>query len=315
MTTSELHELASRWRAVRRLHKAYSGIAREAQIEPLPCAELESPIDHSDPQVLKHAEAWLNGMDDLISVYQLRLSLQTTLHGDEELLRILLDHHIKKENKNEADRDKLDFLLAQYFAQNAPAELKDEEVDFAQAAQVLEKVLGQTSGDRPSQWEKQASELLASAGTCEQLHDLLEKGVLEEGRNLKVSSGVEYFSTSALITFTRLSYLLRKIFFRLLHAEVENTFEVLRHLQQAGVTTVDCRDACLSDSEPVSSLCEMCQDWQAWFRAEYEAGEPLRQLVQIHRGAQRALDSHAEPTRRKKKAAAAGAGGAGAASS
>jgi len=316
MTTPEVHELARGWRAVRRLHKAYSGIAREAQIEPLPCAELDSPIDHSDPEVLQRAEVWLNGMDDLISVYHLRLALQTTLHGDEELLQLLLDHHLKKEHKNEGDRDKLDFLLAQYFAQNAPTELNDEEIDFTRAAQVLQKVLGKVSATGPSQWDKQANELLATARACEQLNDLLEKGVLEEGRNLKVSSGVDYFSNSALVTFTRFSYLLRKIFFTLLHAEVEDTFEVLRHLQQVGVTAVDCRDACLSDSEPPSSLCEMCQEWQAWFRAEYEAGEPLRQLVQIHRAAQRALASHSEPARgKKKKAAAAGAGGgAGAAS-
>jgi len=309
MTNSDLHDLAARWRAVRRLHKTYLGIVRQGKLEALPSTELDSPIDHSDPEVLQRAEEWLTRMDNLISVYHLRVALQLSVHADEELLRTLISHHLKKQHKDDFDRDKLDFLLAQYFSQNTPAGAEDN-VDFTCAAEVLQKALGEI-GEGISGWQTRTDELLTTASDCENLGDLLEKRVLERGRDLKQSAGQEYFRPAVLVSLTRFNYLVRRIFFRLLLAEVEATFEVLRHLQQRGITTIDCREAGLSERELVARLCEMCQDWQTWFRAEYGAGQPLRQLIQIHSAAQHALDEAKPASEGKKKAAAAASGNAG----
>ena len=44
-------------------------------------------------------------------------------------LKTLLEHHLHRPTRLEADRDKIDFLLVQYFSHCAPSRLEDADVE------------------------------------------------------------------------------------------------------------------------------------------------------------------------------------------
>ena len=78
-------------------------------------------------------------MDERIQVHQLRQFLQTSSRGEsQEAVLALLQHFLAKTPKTDAIRDKIDFLLVQYFSQIAPTGVDDSEVDLAYVAQALE---------------------------------------------------------------------------------------------------------------------------------------------------------------------------------
>src|SRR5437762_9675758 len=85
-------------------------------------------------------------------VHQLRHLLQmTTLNASEAGLRALIQRHLRKTTKSNYDRDKIDFLLVQYFALCAPAKIYHKQIALADVAQVIQPVLGDVEPD-PLAW-------------------------------------------------------------------------------------------------------------------------------------------------------------------
>ena len=68
---------------------------------------------------------WFEQIDGHVQVWQLRQLLQSTSLQNEENLRYLIVRHLDKKQKSEADKDKIDFLLVQYFAHCAPHGRRD----------------------------------------------------------------------------------------------------------------------------------------------------------------------------------------------
>src|SRR5215813_9168836 len=130
---------AQEWNAMRLLRLLYVRLAREFVIEAPPCDELDSGIDVPSGDELKIAQEWFHTMDGLIQVHQLRQFLQTTTGVNEETLIALIQHHLGKSERNDSDRDKVDFLLVQLLNQTAPLQTK---VDISFVASGLENVLG-----------------------------------------------------------------------------------------------------------------------------------------------------------------------------
>ena len=108
-------DLAAEWREARLLHPLYSALAREFVIDLPACDDLKSGADNSPQESVEQARAWLLEMDERIQVHQLRQFLQTTSLTSEEALQTLLEHHLYRESRLDSDRDKIDFLLVQYF--------------------------------------------------------------------------------------------------------------------------------------------------------------------------------------------------------
>ena len=132
---------AALWSSARRLHPIYAELAREFVIEVPACADLEAGVETPAPESIEHAQLWLNCMDEKIQVHQLRQFLQTSSLVDAEGLVVLLQHFLKAP-RTDSSRDKIDFLLVQYFSQSAPTELEDNHADLAYVAQGLEPLLG-----------------------------------------------------------------------------------------------------------------------------------------------------------------------------
>src|SRR5437763_12450151 len=116
-----LQDLAAQWISARRLYPIYFELAREFAIDVKPCAELEAGVDTPGKEAVEHSKQWLDEMDELIQVHQLRQFLQTSSLVTPMGLSSLLQHFLVKTTRNDAVRDKIDFLLVQYFSQIAPS--------------------------------------------------------------------------------------------------------------------------------------------------------------------------------------------------
>ncbi|MBS1853215.1 MAG: hypothetical protein JST79_20125 [Acidobacteria bacterium] len=298
-----LNNLAAEWRAARTLHPLYAALAREFVIEAPLCNDLESGVDAPPQESVEQARQWLLDMDGRIQVHQLRQFLQTTSLTNDENLRTLLLHHLQKKQRTEVDRDKIDFLLVQYFSYCAPSRLEDADVDLDYVAQVLEPALGSVDLEVP-EWLGALDGLLQSANRSQNLSQLLGSGILDKGRKLKTSAGENYYLPVAMVAFTRFSFLIRRVFFRLMHQDLNAILDGLRTLEEQGVTVLDCRSAQFSAEEPIVRLRMICQSWKVMFHAEYSSGSPLQMLVDLHKVVHAALAK--QGTASKSKAAAAG---------
>src|SRR5262249_45287431 len=113
MTSAALNltEVAEFWRVARRLHAIYAELDRTFEMGTPPCPELQQNIDRAEPAVLERVRQWFDQVDSKAQVWQLRQLLQSTNLQTEENLRYLVNRHLEKARKTEADKEKIDFLL------------------------------------------------------------------------------------------------------------------------------------------------------------------------------------------------------------
>lgn len=289
------------------LQPVYSALVREFVIDISACPMNSDNDDEGSspsPESVEQAAAWFQQVDAQIQVHQLRQFLQTTPLASEAVLRHLLLHHMHKTAKSPSDRDKTDFLLVQYFSLCAPSGMEDEDVDLDYVAQVLEPVLGPQQPELPA-WLSSLETIMQSAANCRRLSELLHSGALEQGRKLKMQNAARYFEPSVMVAFARFSFMIRRIFFRLMHDDLNAIQDGLRELERRGVSTVDCRRAQFSVEEPVARLRMICQSWKVMFHAEYSSGQPLRMLVDLRAAVDDALQNGAHKNPLAARAAAA----------
>jgi len=308
--STPVQDLATQWSNARRLYPIYFELAREFAIEVKPCADLEAGVDTPGKEAVEQASQWLEQMDSLVQVHQLRQFLQTSSLVSQEGLVSLLQHFLGKTPKTDAIRDKIDFLLVQYFSQLAPTGVNDAEVDLAYVAHALEAIVGEVEL-KPPVWLNALDRVLEAARKCRSLDELLHGGVLEQGRKAKGLAGELFYIPVALVAFTRFGYLMRRAFFRLMLGDLNIILDGLTELEDKGIETIDCRRAQFSAQEPIIRLRMICQSWKVMFQAEYSSGSPLRMLVDLRASVEHALgrgkaeEPKAKPAVAPKAAAAA----------
>jgi hypothetical protein len=235
MTTStatlNLDEVAEFWRIARRLYSVYIELDHTFELDIPPCPELEEAADSPDPDARERVLQWFEQIDGHVQVWQLRQLLQSTSLQNEENLRYLIARHLDKKNKSEADKDKIDFLLVQYFAHCAPhgpAETALEEV-----ARVLEPAMGKAPQTFPD-WAPGLDAKLRKLNESNSLEELQNSGALQEVRELKLAVGDEYFEPGFLVAFTRFNFLARRAFFRAMHLDLHAIRESVNELERLG---------------------------------------------------------------------------------
>jgi hypothetical protein len=311
--TAAAHNLADTaefWRVARRLHTIYAELDRTFELGTPPCVELDQGVDRSDPEALEHIRAWFQKADALVHVWQLRQLLQSTNLQTEENLRYLILRHLGKEVKAESDKEKIDFLMVQYFAHNAPPAAIDHPVTLQGVARVLEPALSLAPATFPD-WTARLDEKLAKMNNCNSLEQLQDSGSLVEAREMKAAAGDGYFEPAALIAFTRFNFLARRAFFRAMHLDLHAIRATINELERRGFSNLDCRDAGLSENESLEQLRHVVHQWKTPFRAPYSAGgESFQPLISLRQSLQRKLEStnasagqSALPTSEKKPAA------------
>jgi hypothetical protein len=303
--STPVQDLAAQWNSARRLYPIYAELAREFAIDLKPCGELESGVETPGKEAVEQAHNWLEQMDNAIQVHQLRQFLQTNTQVNSAGLITLLQHFLAKAAKTDIIRDKIDFLLVQYFSQIAPTGVDDSEVDLAYVAQAMQPIVGQVDL-KPPVWLNALERVLESARRSKSLDELLHGGILEQGRKAKGQAGELFYLPIALVAFTRFGYLMRRTFFRLMLGDLNLILDGLTELEEKGVKTIDCRRAQFSAQEPIIRLRMICQSWKVMFQAEYSSGSPLRMLVDLRASVEHALGrgKASQPAKAKSAAAA-----------
>jgi hypothetical protein len=275
--TVSLFEIAAEWRTARRLYPFYSALIREFQLEIAHCKELANPVDRAERDVLDRVHKWFDAVDLKLQVAQMRQLLQTQRFGEEEMLRALLLRHLPQQCRDESLRDKLDYLLVQYFAAVAPHHPHDEEVAVSELQDALRPVLGYVEL-RQFPWTKELDRIADAVDGCATLAELLQSGLVELGRKTKRDLGGVYFTPEALLQITRFNFRLRLGFFRLMHSDLHAIRKAIQDLESMNVSSVDCREAGLGSEEPLATMRTLCHQWKKPFREAYRAGQSFRQL-------------------------------------
>ena len=288
MHSTAVQDLEAQWKSACRLYPIYFELAREFAIDVKSCPDLEAGVDTPGKETVEQANRWLEEMDQHIQVHQMRQFLQTSPLVNQQAVLSLARHFLAKTDKTDTMRDKLDFLLVQYFSQLAPSGVSDAEVDLAYVAQSLVPLFGEVEL-KPPVWLNSLDRVLEGARRCRSLDELLHGGVLEQGRKVKGQAGELFYLPVALVAFTRFGYLMRRSFFRLMLGDLNTILEGLTELEDKGIVTIDCRRAQFSAQEPITRLRLICQSWKVMFQAEYSSGQPLRMLVDLRASVDQAL--------------------------
>ena len=291
--TVSLVEIAAEWRTARRLYAFYSGLIREFQLEIAHCKELENPVDRAEREVLDRIQQWFAAVDRQLQVAQMRQMLQNQRFGEEQMLRALLLRHLPQKPRDENLRDKLDYLLVQYFAAVAPHHPHDSDVSASEVQQALRPVLGDVKL-REFPWTKELENIGHAVDKCSTLSELLDSGLVELGRKTKKDLGEIYFQPEALIQVTRFNFRLRLGFFRLMHSDLHAIRKAVQELEAARVAIVDCRQAGLGAEEPLATLRTLCHQWKKPFREAYRAGQSFRQLGIVRNVLTKAVQVHSK---------------------
>jgi hypothetical protein len=240
------------------------------------CPDLEDVVDRPEPEAMERVLQWFEQIDGHVQVWQLRQLLQSTSLQNEENLRYLIARHLDKKQKSEADKDKIDFLLVQYFAHCAPHGLNETALE--EVARVLEPAIGKSVQAFP-EWATSLDDKLKKLNESNSLEDLQNSGALQEVRELKLAVGDEYFEPGFLVAFTRFNFLARRAFFKAMHLDLHAIRSAVNRLEQLGFATVDCRDAGLTESESLEQVRHVVHQWKTPFRAPYSGGSSFLQLI------------------------------------
>jgi hypothetical protein len=261
------------------------GIAIPFQQRKLP----ETP----DPELSSQVQSWLDAMDQRVLVYQLRHLLQaTTMNASESSLQSLTERHLRKQTKSTFDRDKIDFLLVQYFALCAPAKIYHKRIELADVAEVMKPILGEVA-PAPLAWCEPLEVMIQSLHSFRSLREILKTNFIDQGRRVKEKAGGMFYDPSALLAFIRFNFILRRTLIELMHADLIATRAGIARLEAADVRIIDCHNTGLTAAEPLSKVKKLADEWKQPFQKEYterSVSQAFEKLLGLRADVEHALE-------------------------
>jgi hypothetical protein len=259
----------AQWKEAREVFPIYVALAKQSEIDiPFPQGKRNLP-EKPDIELFDQVHEWLDAMDQEVMAHQLRHLLQmTTLNASETSLRSLIRRHLRKPKKSNPDRDKIDFLLVQYFALCAPAKIYHKQIELGDVAQVMQPVLGDVD-PAPLDWCAPLEKMITALRGFRSLREILKTSFIVEGRKVKESAGGMFYDPAALLAFIRFNFLLRRTLIELMHADLIAIRAGVDQLQTAGVRTIDCHHAGLVGGEPLGKIRKIADEWKQPFQQEY----------------------------------------------
>ena len=246
-----------------------------------------------EEQFSKQVQVWLDSMDQQVHVHQLRQLLQTTtLNASESGLRALIMRHLRKSSKTTIDRDKIDFLLVQYFALCAPAKIYHKQIELIDVAQVMKPVLGDVDCT-PLSWCEPLEKMILTLRAFKSLRDILKTNFIEQGRRVKEGAGGMFYDPAAMIAFVRFNFLLRRTLIELMHADLIYIRSGINHLETAGAKTVNCQAFGLSSTEPINKVRQIADEWKQPFQKEYNersVNQAFEKLLALRSDVERTIE-------------------------
>src|SRR6202040_4382737 len=274
----------------------YSALTAQFELAPALYPAGELPALRPTRDVFDRDLQWFDEIDEKVRAFQIRQLPPEILNASEEALRAFIQRLLKRPAKTSADRDKIDLLLVQYFALCAPEALYREEIKLADVARVLQPVLVQTDAANLD-WCEPLEQILKTLEDCHSLRDMMEHGLLEQGRLLKDSAGDMFYDPAALVAFCRFNFSLRRAFIRMLHADWTAVQQAVDALEAAGVKSLDCRRAGFSAAETTIQLRTWCENWRQPFHKDYtenSVSHAFEQLLALRADLEEAL-GHQRP--------------------
>jgi hypothetical protein len=125
------------------------------------------------------------------------------------------------------------------------------------------------------------------------LRDMLKNSFIAEGRKVKEAAGGMFYDPSALLSFIRFNFLLRRTLIELMHADLIAIRSGLQQLEDAGTRTMDCHHSGLSASEPVVKVRQLADEWKQPFQKEYTertVNETFEKLLNLRGDVEKALE-------------------------
>jgi hypothetical protein len=260
---------SAQWVEIRSVFPIYLALAKQLEIEiPFPRDKRNLP-EAPDPELFTLAQTWLDAMDQRVLVSQLRHLLQmTTLNANESGLGSLIHRHLRKSLKTNVDRDKIDFLLVQYFALCAPAKIYHKQIELEDVAQVMKPVLGAVD-PAPLAWCEPLEKMIVSLRGFRSLRDMLKTTFIDQGRKVKETAGGMFYDPCSLLAFIRFNFLLRRTLIELMHADLIAIRSGLSQLEAANVHILDCHHFGLTSAEPFNKIQALANEWKQPFQQEY----------------------------------------------
>lgn len=257
------------WKEARAVFPIYLALAKQLLVEiPFPQAKRNLP-EKPDLELFDEVQEWLDSLDQRVLVHQLRHLLQmTTLNASESGLGALIQRHLRKPKKSNTDRDKIDFLMVQYFALCAPPKIYHKQIELSDVAQVLQPVLGDVD-PAPLAWCAPLEKMIETLRGFRSLREMLKTNFIAEGRKVKETAGGMFYDPAALVAFIRFNFLLRRTLIELMHADLIAIRGGLTQLESAGVHTIACGRFGLSAAEPVTKIRAMTDEWKQPFQKDY----------------------------------------------
>jgi hypothetical protein len=259
----------AQWEEARSVFPIYLALAKQLQLE-IPFEQSKRILPEKPSlDLFSKVNEWLDSMDQRVLVHQLRHLLQmTTLNASESSLRALIQRHLRKHTKSSMDRDKIDFLLVQYFALCAPAKIYHKQIELTDVAQVLKPVFGEVD-TAPLSWCAPLEKMIEALRAFHSLREILKTNFIEQGRKIKEGAGGMFYDPVAMIAFVRFNFLLRRTLIELMHADLIAIRAGVHHLEISGVRIIDCHHLGLSAAEPLPKVKELAEEWKQPFQKEY----------------------------------------------
>lgn len=281
------------WDEMRSVFPMYIALAKQSKLEiPFPQDRRILP-EKPDAALARQVETWLGQMDQKVMVPQLRHLLQkTTLSDSESGLHALILRHLRKTTKTTVDRDKIDFLLVQYFALCVPPKIYHKQVELGDVAKVMEPVLGAVDS-APLSWCEPLDKMIEQLRTFRSLREMLKTDFIDRGRKVKESAGGMFYDPCAMLAFIRFNFLMRRTLIELMHADLIAIRSGLGQLDAAGVRTIDCRQLGMSATEPVQKIRQLADEWNQPFQGEYNertVNQAFEKLLGLRADVERALE-------------------------
>ncbi|HEX8872797.1 MAG TPA: hypothetical protein VF758_08530, partial [Candidatus Acidoferrum sp.] len=283
----------AQWDELRSVFPIYLALAKHLQCDvPFPQNQRVLP-EKLDSELQHQGQLWLDVMDQKVMVHQLRHLLQmTTLNASESGLRALILRHLRKTSKSTMDRDKIDFLLVQYFALSAPAKIYHKQIELEDVAHVMRPILGDVD-TAPLSWCEPLEKMIHTLRGFKSLRDILKTSFIEQGRRVKEGAGGMFYDPSAMLAFVRFNFLMRRTLIELMHADLIYIRSGVNHLETAGVKIVDCTTSGMGTAEPIGKIRQMADEWRQPFQKEYTertVNQAFDKLLSLRADVERAVE-------------------------
>src|SRR5207248_7129050 len=240
------------------------------------------------------AEKWFATVEAELSAYQLRQYLQETEHDAEHDLAPLIKRYLKLPTRNEALRQKLEVLLAFYLIDSPTAGASGHGLESEKVADILKPVLGDITC-RCGHPTEPVNVLINIVHSLKELRDIKRERILDRSRQLKESFGEAFFCPASLVAFAGMNFAVQRAFIRQRSADIRSVSDAITELQKHNLTTADCKQAGMSTEEPLTSLQQLCNQWQHGGVGDYAGDRSLEQIIGIRQALELALHRATRP--------------------